>query len=186
LKRSVQRSCAECGGYIRASNRTGYCHKNPECRKEYHQIGDYDYKAGHRKKVLCFSCKKSLVYNTTVGICQKNDECKEKYDIVYESVYREMYGLYFVDRKNMWLEQGKVCYLCWEPLLFEESRVDHDHAHKTCNGKGCRDCVRGLTHDFCNILIGYANDDEQKIHLIADNLQRVSKEIRHSWEDYNE
>lgn len=186
MRRSMQKYCAGCGGYIRNGNTVGYCFKTPECRKERRKIYDSGYsienrKVGSKRSTLCLSCKESVIHSA-LGVCQKNPECKKQYQIIYESVYREQYGLYFVDRKNMWLEQGKVCYLCWEPLAFEDSHVDHDHTHKACNGNGCRSCVRGLTHERCNILIGHANDNEAKIHLIADNLQRVNKQIRSSWE----
>lgn len=189
MKRSIQRNCAGCGGYIKNSNTTGYCHRNPECAKKARNISDYTnyhqyYKADRKKSVICSSCRESVIYSSNpVGICAKNPKCREQYQIVYESVYREKYGLYFVDRKNMWLEQGKTCYLCWELLAFEDSHVDHDHTHKACNGNGCRHCVRGLAHQSCNQLIGFANDNEAKIHLIADNLQRVSKGLRSSWEE---
>lgn len=71
-----------------------------------------------------------------------------------------------------WEAQGGRCYLCSRELVFkEERRVHLDHDHRCCKrGNGCSTCQRGLACLACNLLVGYGQDDPERIHLVADNL----------------
>jgi Recombination endonuclease VII len=73
------------------------------------------------------------------------------------------YGL-TVEQYDALLEaQGFCCAICGEPETTSNAygsrslAVDHDHEH--C-AKGCPACVRGLLCRRCNLLLGYANDDD--------------------------
>lgn len=56
--------------------------------------------------------------------------------------------------------------------------VDHDH---TCcpQGKSCRYCRRGLACHPCNLLIGFARDDPQRLRRIARNLEAALAATQH-------
>jgi hypothetical protein len=50
--------------------------------------------------------------------------------------------------------------------------MDHDHA--CCSGnKSCERCRRGLAHLACNLLLGMAGDDPEKLMRIAINFEKV-------------
>ena len=69
----------------------------------------------------------------------------------------------------MWETQQGCCYLCGDPLTEQITRIDHDY--RCCPyKKSCSICRRGLACDACNLLIGKAQDDPERLHRIADNL----------------
>ena len=69
-------------------------------------------------------------------------------------------------------QQGGVCAICGAPPATGRSlHIDHDHAH--CPGtKGCRDCVRGLLCNHCNVMLGWARDNASILALAAEYLAR--------------
>jgi len=74
-------------------------------------------------------------------------------------------------RDELWAEQGGCCYLCGDQLARkEDAHLDHDH--RCCPyHKLCRFCVRGLSCSHCNLAIGNAGDDPDRLELIARNLR---------------
>lgn len=68
-------------------------------------------------------------------------------------------------------QQG-LCYLCGDPLPHDRQLLAIDHDHRCCpSGRSCARCRRGLTHHGCNVLIGHAQADPQRLRRIADNLE---------------
>jgi hypothetical protein len=45
-----------------------------------------------------------------------------------------------------------------------------DHVHDCCGWNSCAACRRGLACAGCNKVIGFAGDDPERLHRIADNL----------------
>jgi hypothetical protein len=70
----------------------------------------------------------------------------------------------------MWDAQLGRCYLCREPLNPEKAVIDHDHGCCPENAS-CSYCRRGLACHACNMLIGLARDDPDRLALIAVNLR---------------
>lgn len=71
----------------------------------------------------------------------------------------------------MWEAQGGCCYLCGDEMT---GRVVVDHDHGCCPDRNsCSFCRRGLACDSCNVLIGYALDDPDRLERIAANLRPV-------------
>lgn len=61
----------------------------------------------------------------------------------------------------MFRQQQGLCPICGEWLIVEGKRlpdIDHDHA----SGR-----VRGLLHNRCNLLLGYAQDDPKRLEAAA-------------------
>lgn len=176
--------CSICGISV-VRGVTGICRTNDKCRTAYYQArNNLDRKGPARYCSVCGIFR--LYADNLTGICSSNDECRKLALESWRLNHRKYFGLTLADRKEMWEAQGKVCYLCWKTLLLTDIHIDHDHTHTLCGGQGCPECIRGLTHGKCNMLIGQLNDDPELIHLIADNLQRVNKQIRSSWEEYND
>jgi hypothetical protein len=74
------------------------------------------------------------------------------------------------------LWNGK-CYLCEDPL--DEASYHTDHHHSCCPpGRSCEKCRRGFTCPNCNRLIGYAQDDPDRLRRIADNLEIANTLVR--------
>lgn len=79
-----------------------------------------------------------------------------------------MYGVSSSEFEDRYMEQGGRCAACWEPFDFDlKGRRPHvDHDHKTRY-------VRGLVHRDCNLGIGIAGDDADRLRLWADYLDRA-------------
>ena len=76
------------------------------------------------------------------------------------------------DWAAMWEAQDGRCYLCGCGLADVRVIVEHDHS--CCPGdKSCRLCRRGLACNDCNIAIGLAGDDPDRLRRMADNLEAV-------------
>lgn len=60
--------------------------------------------------------------------------------------------------------QGGRCAICRAKAKTVRLAVDHVHSHRACGGKGCPECVRGLTCARCNHeLLGAAHDS---VHIL--------------------
>ena len=80
----------------------------------------------------------------------------------------------------MWDEQhGRCCY-CERPLPGDKFHVhiDHDHACTCGRKKTCESCRRGLACRDCNMVVGFAGDDPERLDLITANLRRLSAGAR--------
>ena len=70
----------------------------------------------------------------------------------------------------MWVEQDGYCYLCDRPLVpGRDTVIDHDHSCCPAQ-RSCEVCRRGLAHRECNFLVGHADDDPERLEIIAYNL----------------
>ena len=65
-------------------------------------------------------------------------------------------------------EQGGVCAICGtkEPGgRWNTWHIDHDHSCcPTKKGRTCGKCIRGILCHSCNLMIGCANDDPERLH----------------------
>ena len=78
----------------------------------------------------------------------------------------------------MWDAQQGRCYLCGRDMDPDDAHVEHWHgcaAHGP--KKSCRHCRRGLAHQNCNLVVGWAADDPSLLRVIADNLERANADI---------
>jgi hypothetical protein len=82
------------------------------------------------------------------------------------------------DRVAMWEGQSGNCYLCGEPMDPVRVRIDHDHTCCPANSS-CRTCRRGLAHHRCNIAIGMADDDPERLRHMADALEAAQAAVEH-------
>ena len=77
---------------------------------------------------------------------------------------RNAYGLTPEQYDAMIEVQGGRCAVCREPLDFgQQTHVDHCHA---------TDRIRGILCHPCNIALGNARDDPQRLRDLADYLER--------------
>lgn len=77
---------------------------------------------------------------------------------------------------KLWNEQGGRCYLCERPVAREDAHLDHDH--RCCPRlKFCSYCVRGVACRGCNHVVGNAEDDPDRLELVARNLRAKLAEI---------
>lgn len=81
---------------------------------------------------------------------------------------------------SLWEAQEGRCYLCGDPLDPDGYRTIHlDHDHACCpKGRSCAKCRRGLACKPCNVLIGHAKDDPDRLRRIADNLECANAGVR--------
>jgi len=85
---------------------------------------------------------------------------------------------------SYWEAQAGRCYLCGDKLPAGTAHgihLDHDHTCCPKGTKGCERCRRGLACLPCNLLIGYGQDDPERLRRIAGNLaaakSRAAREI---------
>ncbi len=78
---------------------------------------------------------------------------------------------------QLWHEQEGCCYLCNEYVPLECAVLEHDHRCCPKQNTFCRFCVRGVSHQECNKVVGHAADDPERLELIAFNLQAKLAEI---------
>jgi hypothetical protein len=82
-----------------------------------------------------------------------------------------------VDWQTLWEQQQGLCACCGEPMLREgreklSAVVDHDRS--CCAGStSCGECVRGMIHWRCNVILGYANDNAALLRQAAAYLDRL-------------
>lgn len=75
---------------------------------------------------------------------------------------------------ELWNLQEGRCYLCGDELVYDTRKVHIDHDHRCCrNIRTCQICRRGLACPDCNHAIGWAKDDPERLHRIADNLAKA-------------
>ena len=83
---------------------------------------------------------------------------------------------------SRWHAQDGRCYLCGE--VMDEGKAVVDHDHRCCQGKNsCWICQRGLAHQDCNLLIGLARDDPQRLRRIADSIEAASLAVAQRMND---
>jgi len=80
----------------------------------------------------------------------------------------------------MWEAQDGKCYLCGDTLQRDVKRAIHlDHDHSCCGPeRTCEKCRRGLACKECNLVIGWAKDDPDRLRRIADNLEVAAAAAR--------
>jgi hypothetical protein len=87
---------------------------------------------------------------------------------------RSLYGLTLEQFDDRLAQQGG-CGACGSTTHNGHNwHVDHDHA--CCPGaKSCGECVRGILCALCNLAIGYAKDDPERLRNMADYLEQFKK-----------
>lgn len=84
---------------------------------------------------------------------------------------------YNIDFPAVWEAQKGLCACCGGPMKPEGRDKDSvcvDHDRSCCPGqKSCGECVRGLVHWACNLILGYANDDPKILRYAAEYVERT-------------
>lgn len=113
---------------------------------------------GRTRQEYCLRGHGPFSPRTSNGTCK---ECKKRY---YYRKHHLMYTYGITPEKYeaILASQGGVCAICRKPASNQRLSVDHDH--KT--GK-----VRGLLCRRCNVMLGYARDQYQLFHLMAEYLK---------------
>jgi hypothetical protein len=76
----------------------------------------------------------------------------------------------------LWDAQLGRCYLCGDPLIEGQAKIEHDH--NCCPSPyTCWICRRGLACHDCNIAISFAHDDPARLRRMADALEAAQLEI---------
>jgi hypothetical protein len=98
----------------------------------------------------------------------------------YRAQNREQDNAYRLNRRHgfltgdekavMWQAQGGRCYLCGHKMILGREHIDHDHS--CCpKDRSCAVCRRGLACKECNVAIGHAGDDPERLRRMADALE---------------
>lgn len=75
-------------------------------------------------------------------------------------------------RNQLWTAQNGICAMCHIPLPLDQACLDHDHSCCDTKAKNaCGDCDRGVVHNNCNAILGFAHDDTKLLRQAIDYLE---------------
>lgn len=101
---------------------------------------------------------------------KNNPEAHRGYDM------KKRFGLTPEMFKKMFEEQGSVCAACGSTDPGTPSGAWHvDHDHKCCDnisGKTCGKCVRAILCRWCNMALGNAKEDTNRLRKLADYVEK--------------
>jgi recombination endonuclease VII len=84
------------------------------------------------------------------------------------------YGLTPEGLASLLADQGHACAVCSDEITLTDAHVDHDHSCCPKRRKTCGKCVRALLCKPCNLMLGYAYDQPDR--LIAAAAYLISKQ----------
>ena len=102
------------------------------------------------------ACKKRMKKHSKTWKAKHAKRCADYHIRIKYGLSREQYD-------KMYLEQLGLCAICHEP--FGDKKPVVDHCHNT-------EKVRGLVHRKCNCMLGYADDNAEKLVLAAEYLRK--------------
>lgn len=157
--------CSSCKKEFK-SKRGGYC---TDCNREYQRV----WRKGNPKKIYKFDCVE----------CHKEYEAKSRGRRYCDnciiirrhriSQMSKRHGITLKKYQEILEQQNKLCAICKRECdRFPNLSVDHDHL--CCPGsvrKSCGNCVRGLLCNNCNLMLGYAKDDIERLYRAIEYLQ---------------
>lgn len=117
----------------------------------------------------CFRAKQSEYRSTEAGKRSAERRASEGRGAAATRKYR--YGLSIADLNRMLAEQGGACAVCGDRIDMIHAHVDHDHSC-CARRKSCGRCVRSLTCKYCNLMLGYAYDQPERLMSAAAYLVR--------------
>jgi len=94
---------------------------------------------------------------------------------------KRRHGLRLEDWARILDEQGGRCCYCRRPLDPENAKVtavDHDHSCTCGPRKSCSACRRGIACTNCNVIVGMAHDDPDRLDSIAANFRVLAAAAR--------
>jgi Recombination endonuclease VII len=124
-------------------------------------------------------CRKAAIQAKNDGNRSRSREYQRAlpYEVRQANNLRTSHGITPAGKQAMLDTQGGCCYLCGEPITYDEAVIDHDHrccSDVTRTGRrrttSCEYCRRGLACGRCNTLIGMAGDDPERLIRIVRNL----------------
>jgi len=106
---------------------------------------------------------------------QRQREAQRKYRTANRKTVRILerlrkHGLTPDGWSALWAAADGRCYLCQRELRPDEAVIEHDH--RCCpEHTSCGACRRGFACGSCNAAIGFADDDPERLMLMAANLR---------------
>ncbi len=158
--------CLHCGNefeYVKTSGRRRlYC--SDRCK---YQAGDATKKqraAVEIRTCTCGSLDVARVGKPVCPDCRKDPRDSETLRVKERRRTLRLYGLSETGWQELLARQGCRCAICHtaDPGGRGQWMIDHDHG--CCPGTGsCGQCVRGLLCNQFNLMLGFANDQPEKL-----------------------
>lgn len=146
--------------------------KTQECYncKEIKLIEDFHLSRHKTPERKCKSCKHEDQRNRRKSQSVEQSRMHRR--------FLRMKQVYSLDKDSflkMFKKQNESCAICDEQFdLMERKSFSVDHDHSCCPGKkSCGKCVRGLLCVKCNFVLGYVNDDTNKLKNMIKYLQET-------------
>jgi hypothetical protein len=121
---------------------------------------------------------------TSDSRAQRHREAAQRWSLKYpgrnrENIRLHRHGLRPGEEVGIYEAQQGACYLCNDPLPDDQAsrQIDHDHRCPHLAKQSCGYCRRGIACRHCNLLIGYAFDDPDRLRRIADNLEAAIADV---------
>ena len=154
------KTCTKCGvekptdSFYRSSQCSDGFHPwCKPCKKEWHRKDYHD----NQEKMLARRAAYALSHPREVQ----------------DTKLRGTYGITVEQYEQMVVDHNGQCAICgtYEPGGRGRLHIDHDHT--CCVGKkSCGKCIRGLLCSKCNSVLGYFNDDINRLQSAIDYLAK--------------
>jgi hypothetical protein len=115
-----------------------------------------------------------LQENSEKVLARKREYLQGRPELVRNRHLKYRFGMTRDDYDRMLAAQGGVCKVCGTDVpggRGVEFHVDHDRA--CCPGhRSCGKCIRGLLCSPCNVILGLAKDDPERLRGLADYIEQ--------------
>lgn len=156
-------TCGRCGAPI--DSPYGYCTRNAKCKRLYYAAwrdAHPGYWTGYsRRRREPVEIEQTCPCGKVFTSLRVRRYCSTNCRLGWRARADERDRIARDERKwRLWEAQERVCGLCGDPLAWEDSVLDHDHACcRTRNTRRtCGECDRGALHRNCNTILGLAGD----------------------------
>jgi Recombination endonuclease VII len=169
-------TCRQCGHefeYVKTSGRRRfYC--SDRCKFQAGETAKKQRAAVEIRTCACGSVDVGRVGKPVCAACRKDPRDSETLRIRERRRTLRLYNL----SEAKWLEllarQDSRCAICHvtDPGGRGQWMIDHDH--RCCPGTGsCGQCVRGLLCNRCNLMLGYASDQPERLRAALEYLSKT-------------
>jgi len=112
--------------------------------------------------------------NSEKMLAYQREYLQERPEVVRSRHLKYKFGMTGDDYDQMLAAQGGVCKVCRTDVpggRGAKFHIDHDRA--CCPGhKSCGECIRGLLCSSCNVILGLAKDDPERLRGLVDYIEQ--------------
>jgi Recombination endonuclease VII len=171
--RLLRLTCRQCGSEFEYVTTSGplrfYC--SERCKYQAGEAAKKQRAAVEIRTCACGSSDVARFGKPVCPACRKDPRDSETLRVKERRRTLRLYGLSEAGWEVLLARQDARCAICHtaDPGGHGQWTIDHDH--RCCPGIGsCGQCVRGLLCGQCNLMLGYANDQPERLRAAVEYL----------------